>query len=34
MEEKIEWKCRERENRMGMVEMVDCNGWPLWASVV
>ena len=23
----------EWNNRMEMVEMVDCNGWPFWASV-
>ena len=31
---KIEWKSREWKNRMEIVEMVDCNGWPFWASVV
>ena len=30
MEGKIEWKSREWKE---IVEMVDCNGWPFWASV-
>ena len=35
---KIEWKSTEWKNGMGnrmeMVEMVDCNGWPFSASVL
>ena len=37
---RIEWKngmevyrMEQTGNRMEMVEIVDCNGWPFWASV-
>ena len=31
--EKMQWKSAEWTNRMEMVEMVGCNGWPFWASL-
>ena len=33
---RMEKQCKSREwkNRMEIVEMVDCSGWPFWASVL